>query len=50
MPVEQVQAPVRFAFLSAFSVPRQEHPRPADACSPSMNPLRASSEVRTPAP
>jgi hypothetical protein len=40
----------RFAFLSAFSVPRSRHPRPSDACSPSQNPLRASQEVRTPAP
>jgi hypothetical protein len=32
----------RFAFLSAFSVPRSEHPRPSDARSPSQNPLRAS--------
>src|SRR5580704_4613366 len=27
-------APFRFAFLSAFSVPRSEHPRPSDARSP----------------
>ncbi len=40
----------RFAFLSAFSVPRSRHPRPSDARSPSQNPLRASQEVRTPAP
>jgi len=31
-----------FAFLSAFSVPRSEHPRPSDAHSPFQNPLRAS--------
>jgi hypothetical protein len=43
-------APFRFAFLSAFSVPRSKHPRPADARSPSQNPLRASQEVRTPYP
>ena len=43
-------APFRFAFLSAFSVPRSRHPRPSDARSPSLNPLRASFEVRTPAP
>jgi hypothetical protein len=43
-------APFRFAFLSAFSVPRSKHPRPSDARSPSQNPLRASQEVRTPAP
>jgi hypothetical protein len=36
-------APFRFAFLSAFSVPRSRHPRPSDARSPSQNPLRASS-------
>jgi hypothetical protein len=41
---------LRFAFLSAFSVPRSRHPRPSDARSPSQNPLRASREVRTPAP
>jgi hypothetical protein len=35
-------APFRFAFLSAFSVPRAKHPRPSDARSPSQNPLRAS--------
>jgi hypothetical protein len=35
-------APFRFAFLSAFSVPRSRHPRPSDARSPSQNPLRAS--------
>jgi hypothetical protein len=35
-------APFRFAFLSAFSVPRSKHPRPSDACSPFHNPLRAS--------
>jgi hypothetical protein len=40
----------RFVFLSAFSVPRSRHPRPSDARSPSQNPLRASQEVRTPAP
>jgi hypothetical protein len=28
-------APFRFAFLSAFSVPRSRHPRPSDARSPS---------------
>ena len=33
--------PFRFAFLSAFSVPRSEHPRPSDARSPSRNPLCA---------
>jgi single-strand DNA-binding protein len=38
-------APFRFAFLSAFSVPRSRHPRPSDARSPSKNPLRASQEV-----
>src|SRR5450432_4321047 len=43
-------APFRFAFLSAYSVPRSKHPRPSDARSPSQNPLRASQEVRTPAP
>ena len=43
-------APFRFAFLSAFSVPRSKHPRPSDARSPFQNPLRASQEVRTPAP
>ena len=43
-------APFRFAFLSAFSVPRSRHPRPSDARSPFQNPLRASREVRTPAP
>src|SRR5271155_1744958 len=32
----------RFAFLSAFSVPRSKHPRPSDARSPFHNPLRAS--------
>jgi hypothetical protein len=42
--------PSRFAFLSAFSVPRSRHPRPSDARSPSQNPLRASQKVRTPAP
>jgi len=47
--VEQA-APFRFAFLSAFSVPRSRHPRPSDARSPSQNPLRASQEVRTPVP
>jgi hypothetical protein len=31
-------------------VPRSRHPRPSDARSPSQNPLRASQEVRTPAP
>ena len=36
-------APFRFAFLSAFSVPRSKHPRPSDARSPSQNPLCASS-------
>ena len=35
-------APFRFAFLSAFSVPRSRHPRPPDARSPFLNPLRAS--------
>jgi hypothetical protein len=35
-------APFRFAFLSAFSVPRSKHPRPSDARSPFHNPLRAS--------
>src|SRR6202022_716392 len=35
-------APFRFAFLSAFSVPRSKHPRPSDARSLSQNPLRAS--------
>ncbi len=35
-------APLRFAFLSAFSVPRSRHPRPSDARSPSKIPLRAS--------
>jgi hypothetical protein len=44
------EAPFRFALLSAFSVPRSRHPRPSDARSPSQNPLRASQEVRTPAP
>jgi len=34
-------APFRFAFLSAFSVPRSEHPRPSDARSPFRNPLCA---------
>ena len=34
-------APFRFAFLSAFSVPRSEHPRPSDARSPIRNPLCA---------
>jgi hypothetical protein len=28
-------APIQFAFLFAFSVPRSKHPRPADARSPS---------------
>ena len=42
-------APFRFAFLSAFSVSRSNHPGPSDARSPSRNPLRASQEVRTPA-
>ena len=46
----EIAAPFRFAFLSAFSVPRSKHPRPSDARSPSQNPLRASQEVRTPAP
>jgi len=36
--------------FSGFSVPRSEHPRPSDARSPAQNPLRASQEVRTPAP
>jgi single-strand DNA-binding protein len=35
-------APFRFAFLSAFSVPRSKHPRPSDARSPFQNPLCAS--------
>jgi hypothetical protein len=43
-------APFRFAFLSAFSVPRSRHPRPSDARSPSQNPRCASQEVRTPPP
>jgi len=30
-------APIQFAFLFAFSVPRSEHPRPADARSPSRD-------------
>jgi hypothetical protein len=42
-------APFRFAFLSAFSVPRSKHP-PSDARSPFRNPLCASQEVRTPSP
>jgi single-strand DNA-binding protein len=43
-------APFRFAFLSAFSVPRSKHPRPADARSPSQNPLRASARCGLLAP
>ena len=34
-------APFRFAFLSAFSVPRSKHPRPSDARSPAKDSLRA---------
>ena len=30
-------APIQFAFLFTFSVPRSEHPRPADARSPSRD-------------
>jgi hypothetical protein len=30
----EIGAPFRFAFLSAFSVPRSKHPRPSDARSP----------------
>ena len=30
-------APIQFAFLFAFSVPRSKHPRPADARSPSRD-------------
>jgi len=35
-------APFRFAYLSAFSVPRSKHPRPSDARSPFRDPLCAS--------
>ncbi len=34
---------LRFAFLSAFSVPRSRCPRPSEPRCPSSNPLRASS-------
>ena len=35
--VVELAAPLPFAFLFAFSVPRSKHPRPADARSPSRD-------------
>src|SRR6202051_5031819 len=49
MPLNR-EAPFRFAFLSAFSVPRSKHPRPSDARSPSQHPLRASARCGLLAP